>query len=362
MADNAGRWTNEEHDRFLRGLDLYGKKWTKVAEVVGSRSTVQVRSHAQKYFQKMVKGGGPSEPIQERHHHDEVFGRPGGGIPRPYQRRRLDLHSIQGRTREGSDIVVPPPLIAFVPPGSTDIASGLYTYLSPENVPQSRIHHHHTSITFSEEEEAHSLVLPSSYRIHHPHQHHNQLLPPPQPPPQPPPLSTSSVVVDDDTVLTPNSEAPHRIEQTVDPYSDNQASSTYAAAAVAVETNDDTKLGASNGASRSTGDRGGPLADKTSDPYSFPAQPSPPPSSTTPWSVEFASGGVAPATQQQRNGIPEWFGKVKRRLRFVYVCIFISFECALANMRSDSFFRQCCCLHYCFHCCCFHCRCCCCTR
>ena len=42
MADNAGRWTNEEHDRFLQGLDMYGKKWTKVAEVVGSRSTVQV--------------------------------------------------------------------------------------------------------------------------------------------------------------------------------------------------------------------------------------------------------------------------------------------------------------------------------
>ncbi len=42
MADSSGRWTNEEHERFMQGLDLYGKKWTKVAEVVGTRSTVQV--------------------------------------------------------------------------------------------------------------------------------------------------------------------------------------------------------------------------------------------------------------------------------------------------------------------------------
>ncbi len=40
--DNAGRWTNDEHERFMHGLDLYGKKWTKIAEVVGSRTTVQV--------------------------------------------------------------------------------------------------------------------------------------------------------------------------------------------------------------------------------------------------------------------------------------------------------------------------------
>jgi len=148
MADNAGRWTNEEHGRFLRGLELYGKKWTKVAEVVGSRSTVQVRSHAQKYFQKMVKGGGAQEACQE-----EAFGRPGmpgGGIPRPYQRQRINLDSLQGKF-----LSVPPPLLAFVPAGTTDIASGLYTYLSPENVPSGdpsspRMHSESHSSTDSE--------------------------------------------------------------------------------------------------------------------------------------------------------------------------------------------------------------------
>ena len=57
--EKIGRWTEEEHNRFLRGLELYGKKWTKVADVVGTRTTVQVRSHAQKYFQKL--GGKPGD-------------------------------------------------------------------------------------------------------------------------------------------------------------------------------------------------------------------------------------------------------------------------------------------------------------
>ena len=54
-GEKTGRWTDEEHTRFLHGLELFGKKWTKVADVVGSRTTVQVRSHAQKYFQKLEK-------------------------------------------------------------------------------------------------------------------------------------------------------------------------------------------------------------------------------------------------------------------------------------------------------------------
>ena len=62
MSLETGRWTESEHQRFLQGLNLFGRKWTKVAEVVGTRSTSQVRSHAQKYFAKLGKvrnqGGG----------------------------------------------------------------------------------------------------------------------------------------------------------------------------------------------------------------------------------------------------------------------------------------------------------------
>ena len=51
----TGRWTKEEHGAFLMGLKLYGKEWKKVAAKVRTRTVVQTRTHAQKYFQKLQK-------------------------------------------------------------------------------------------------------------------------------------------------------------------------------------------------------------------------------------------------------------------------------------------------------------------
>ena len=45
----TGKWSVEEHSRFLEALDKYGTRdWSRVTEHVGTRSAVQVRSHAQK--------------------------------------------------------------------------------------------------------------------------------------------------------------------------------------------------------------------------------------------------------------------------------------------------------------------------
>lgn len=55
-----GRWTKEEHQRFLEAVKQFGKNWKKVEEYVGTRSGAQIRSHAQKFFQRLekeVKGG-----------------------------------------------------------------------------------------------------------------------------------------------------------------------------------------------------------------------------------------------------------------------------------------------------------------
>mmetsp|Transcript_4144 Transcript_4144/g.4857 ORF Transcript_4144/g.4857 Transcript_4144/m.4857 type:complete len:310 (-) Transcript_4144:613-1542(-) len=54
-TNRDGRWTQDEHDLFLRGMKIHGRRWTKVAEIVGTRTTVQVRSHAQKYEMKIGK-------------------------------------------------------------------------------------------------------------------------------------------------------------------------------------------------------------------------------------------------------------------------------------------------------------------
>lgn len=50
-----GRWSKEEHFRFLEALKLHGKEWRKVQQHVGTRTSTQARSHAQKFFVKIEK-------------------------------------------------------------------------------------------------------------------------------------------------------------------------------------------------------------------------------------------------------------------------------------------------------------------
>ena len=54
-VSRTGRWRSEEHDLFVEGLQKYGYNWESVAAHVSTRTVVQVRSHAQKYFNKLKK-------------------------------------------------------------------------------------------------------------------------------------------------------------------------------------------------------------------------------------------------------------------------------------------------------------------
>lgn len=54
-STTSGRWNAKEHDLFLKGLMKHGKGWKKIAEMIQTRNVVQVRTHAQKYFQKLER-------------------------------------------------------------------------------------------------------------------------------------------------------------------------------------------------------------------------------------------------------------------------------------------------------------------
>ena len=58
---STGRWTKEEHEEFLRCLNIYGREWKKVSELITTRTAAQIRSHAQKYFKKIAGGKGDDE-------------------------------------------------------------------------------------------------------------------------------------------------------------------------------------------------------------------------------------------------------------------------------------------------------------
>jgi SHAQKYF class myb-like DNA-binding protein len=38
MQIATGRWTDEEHKKFLKALEIHGKNWKKVQEYIGTRT------------------------------------------------------------------------------------------------------------------------------------------------------------------------------------------------------------------------------------------------------------------------------------------------------------------------------------
>ena len=49
----TGRWKFKEHIQFLEGLDKYGVNWKKICPLIKTRTSNQIRSHAQKFFLKL---------------------------------------------------------------------------------------------------------------------------------------------------------------------------------------------------------------------------------------------------------------------------------------------------------------------
>lgn len=51
----VGRWTDEEHETFLAAMEIHGRDWRAITAMIPTRTLMQVRTHAQKYFKKLNK-------------------------------------------------------------------------------------------------------------------------------------------------------------------------------------------------------------------------------------------------------------------------------------------------------------------
>jgi SHAQKYF class myb-like DNA-binding protein len=62
LGSQTRYWSDEEHQKFLEGVNKFGAKDVRaIAFVVGTRTPTQVRSHAQKFFMKLASQNKSSE-------------------------------------------------------------------------------------------------------------------------------------------------------------------------------------------------------------------------------------------------------------------------------------------------------------
>ena len=48
-----GKWTLKEHIQFLQALEKFGVNWKKISDYIPSRTSIQIRSHSQKFYKKL---------------------------------------------------------------------------------------------------------------------------------------------------------------------------------------------------------------------------------------------------------------------------------------------------------------------
>ena len=68
-----GKWTDEEHEKFIEGILIFGTEWKKVQEIIKTRSSEQARSHGQKFFKRFKDLIKKNEEKHKRKKKEKIF-------------------------------------------------------------------------------------------------------------------------------------------------------------------------------------------------------------------------------------------------------------------------------------------------